>query len=93
MNFIDKTLLEKINLTKSYYEILGCDPTSSEEQINTEFKIKAKEFHPGKKLYESKIFSMQLNQMKMFKFLDKCHDGEREIREEKFKILLEAYIF
>ncbi|PVV04153.1 hypothetical protein BB560_001352 [Smittium megazygosporum] len=39
---------------KSYmdnlYEILGCDMNSSFEQITTEYKIKAKKFHPDKNL-------------------------------------------
>jgi len=34
--------------SEDYYEVLGCDPSSNNEQIIAEFKIKAKEFHPGK---------------------------------------------
>ena len=31
-----------------YYSVLGCDPQSSDEQIRTEFKIRAKQTHPDK---------------------------------------------
>ena len=34
--------------TEDYYAILGCDPSSTAEQISTEFKLRAKEFHPDK---------------------------------------------
>jgi hypothetical protein len=34
--------------TEDYYATLGCDPSSSIEQILTEFKLRAKEFHPDK---------------------------------------------
>lgn len=32
----------------NYYQILGCDPTSSVEQIQAEYKIRALQFHPDK---------------------------------------------
>ena len=31
-----------------YYSVLGCDPSSSEEQIITEFRVRAKQTHPDK---------------------------------------------
>ena len=31
-----------------YYSVLGCDPLSSEEQIMTEFRVRAKQTHPDK---------------------------------------------
>ena len=33
---------------EDYYRVLGCDPSSSEEQIMTEYRIRAKESHPDK---------------------------------------------
>ena len=33
---------------KDYYSVLGCDPSSSEEQILAEYRVKAKENHPDK---------------------------------------------
>ena len=33
---------------EDYYSVLGCDPSSSEEQIMTEYRIRAKESHPDK---------------------------------------------
>ena len=33
---------------EDYYSVLGCDPSSSEEQILTEYRIRAKESHPDK---------------------------------------------
>ncbi len=45
---IDSILSFEAESVEDYYEILGCDPSSSEEQIMSEFKIRAKEFHPGK---------------------------------------------
>ncbi|KAF8565916.1 hypothetical protein P879_06437 [Paragonimus westermani] len=34
----------------SYYNLLGVDPGSSIEQIETEFRLKAREFHPDKNM-------------------------------------------
>merc|ERR1712154_566061 len=31
-----------------YYSVLGCDPSSSEEQIRTEFRLRARQSHPDK---------------------------------------------
>ena len=31
-----------------YYSVLGCDPSSSEEQIRTEFRLRARQTHPDK---------------------------------------------
>ncbi len=36
------------NPAEDFYTILGCDPESSSEQILTEFKVRAKEFHPDR---------------------------------------------
>ena len=33
---------------EDYYGVLGCDPTSTEEQILAEYRVKAKENHPDK---------------------------------------------
>ena len=33
---------------EDYYKLLGCDRLSSPEQIQTEFKVRAKECHPDK---------------------------------------------
>lgn len=34
--------------SENYYNLLGCDKNSTNEQISTEFKIRAKECHPDK---------------------------------------------
>ncbi|CAF0886877.1 unnamed protein product [Brachionus calyciflorus] len=34
----------------NFYEILGCDRSSTKEQINTEYKIRALKLHPDKNL-------------------------------------------
>ena len=31
-----------------YYSVLGCDPSSSEEQIMTEYRVRARQTHPDK---------------------------------------------
>ena len=31
-----------------YYSVLGCDPSSSEDQIRTEFRLRARQTHPDK---------------------------------------------
>ena len=31
-----------------YYSVLGCDPSSSEEQIMTEYRVRARQSHPDK---------------------------------------------
>ena len=36
------------NPAEDFYAILGCNPESSPEQILTEFKVRAKEFHPDR---------------------------------------------
>ena len=33
---------------EDYYSVLGCDPSSSEEQILAEYRVRAKESHPDK---------------------------------------------
>ncbi|XP_067933974.1 J domain-containing protein-like [Watersipora subatra] len=47
-----------------YYELLGCDETSSVEQINTEFKIRALKEHPDKNIGDesSSVETFQLLQ-------------------------------
>ena len=44
---------------EDYYSVLGCDPSSSEEQIMTEYRIRAKESHPDKmgETEEFQVFS------------------------------------
>ena len=31
-----------------YYSVLGCDPSSSEDQILTEYRVRARQTHPDK---------------------------------------------
>ena len=31
-----------------YYSVLGCDPASSEDQILTEYRVRARQTHPDK---------------------------------------------
>ena len=31
-----------------YYSVLGCDPSSSDEQIMTEYRVRARQTHPDK---------------------------------------------
>ena len=45
---ISSILDYKVDPNEDYYGILGCDKSSSTEQISTEFKIRAKECHPDK---------------------------------------------
>ncbi|XP_033103131.1 dnaJ homolog subfamily C member 12-like [Anneissia japonica] len=33
---------------ETFYQVLGCNPLSTVEQINTEYKIKALKYHPDK---------------------------------------------
>lgn len=46
---------------EDYYSVLGCDPNSSEEQIMTEYRIRAKESHPDKmgETEEFQVFSIK----------------------------------
>lgn len=42
-------MAESVKIDKDYlYKLFGCDELSSEEQIITEYKIKAKALHPDK---------------------------------------------
>ena len=45
---VDSILEYKKDPSEDFYGILGCDRNSSDEQISTEFKIRAKECHPDK---------------------------------------------
>lgn len=55
---------ESIFLNKDYlYELVGCDELSTEEQIITEYKIKAKTLHPDKNSGDDEEF-IRLNKAK-----------------------------
>eukprot|EP00092_Neocalanus_flemingeri_P006666 GFUD01007197.1.p1 GENE.GFUD01007197.1~~GFUD01007197.1.p1 ORF type:complete len:178 (+),score=66.87 GFUD01007197.1:213-746(+) len=41
-------LLDESVAGEDYYSVLGCHPSSTEEQILTEYRIRAKENHPDK---------------------------------------------
>ena len=41
-------LMEQSGPGQDYYTVLGCHPTSTEEQILTEYRVRAKENHPDK---------------------------------------------
>ncbi|KAG8237078.1 hypothetical protein J437_LFUL005185 [Ladona fulva] len=48
MSGIDGIISYKRNEDEDYYKILGCSEDSSPEQINTEYKVRALQFHPDK---------------------------------------------
>ena len=45
---VNSILEYKKDPSEDFYGILGCDRNSIDEQISTEFKIRAKECHPDK---------------------------------------------
>ncbi|XP_038062259.1 dnaJ homolog subfamily C member 12-like [Patiria miniata] len=45
---MDEILSGEIRDEDDFYKLLGCDELSSTEQINTEFKLKARTAHPDK---------------------------------------------
>ncbi len=45
---IDNILKYEADPSEDFYSLLGCDPSSSEEQILAEFKARAKNCHPDK---------------------------------------------
>ena len=45
-----------------YYSVLGCDQQSSEEQILTEFRVRAKQTHPDKDTGDTEEFQVNINQ-------------------------------
>jgi hypothetical protein len=45
---IDNILGYKLDPKEDYYAILGCNPSSTSEQIVAEFKIRARDCHPDK---------------------------------------------
>jgi len=47
-SFTDAILNDNINRQNNFYDILGCDKSSTFEQINAEYKIKAVQYHPDK---------------------------------------------
>ena len=50
-----------------YYSVLGCDQQSSEEQILTEFRVRAKQTHPDKDTGDTEEFQVaSINQIPEF---------------------------
>lgn len=47
-SFLENVMKGPCNTQPDYYEILGCDELSSDEQLLCEYKIKALKFHPDK---------------------------------------------
>ncbi|XP_050691521.1 J domain-containing protein-like [Eriocheir sinensis] len=45
---MDEILSPEDKKANNFYTILGCDPSSSVEQIQTEYKVRALQFHPDK---------------------------------------------
>lgn len=54
---------------EDYYSILGCTELSSQEQIDTEFKVRARECHPDK----ITDHEMKLKAEETFMKLNKAH--------------------
>ena len=48
MNVVQEILTFKKDPREDYYGILGCDRTSTKEQILAEYKVRAKDLHPDK---------------------------------------------
>ncbi|KAJ3641681.1 hypothetical protein Zmor_028165 [Zophobas morio] len=48
MTNVDEILNYKRKEEEDYYGILGCDETSTVEQITTEYKVRALQYHPDK---------------------------------------------
>ena len=44
---MEKLLFDK-KKEHNYYEILNCDPSSSKEQITTEYRLLCRKYHPDK---------------------------------------------
>jgi len=51
---VDSILGYELDPREDFYQILGCDRTSSSEQIQTEFKVRARECHPDKQANRTK---------------------------------------
>ncbi len=51
MNF---EFLDENSADEDLYKILGCDETSTSDQIRCEYKLKVKKFHPDKAGQEDK---------------------------------------
>lgn len=50
---VDQILNYKEDPDEDYYALLGCDPSSTTEQVVAEFKARAKEYHPDKNALHS----------------------------------------
>lgn len=48
MSKVDEILNYKPKVDEDYYTLLGCDENSSVEQIITEYKVRALQYHPDK---------------------------------------------
>ena len=51
---------------EDYYSVLGCHPSASEEQIMTEFRVRAKQSHPDKEGTTEEFQVLMLNIQRIF---------------------------
>ena len=49
MDFMRKVLSSSSSSSEDYYSVLGCDPSSSREQLAAEFRARARILHPDKR--------------------------------------------
>jgi DnaJ family protein C protein 12 len=73
---------DKSSAQDDYYQMLGCDQTSTVEQISTEFKVRALKYHPDKNSGDKKAEEtfQKLNEAK-----ETLCDPEKRATYDKWK--------
>ena len=75
------------DLGPNFYEILGCTQQSSTEQINTEFKVRALQYHPDKNNNDE-------NSEKQFKLLLEAKEALTDpVVREKYDMWLNSGVY
>ncbi|CAN7993854.1 unnamed protein product [Ixodes hexagonus] len=80
--FLDNILKETGRAAEDYYQILGCDELSTDEQLQSEYKVKALEFHPDKNPNNSEA-ALQFQKLQEAK--DVLLDPEKRKKYDKWR--------
>ncbi len=87
MSSIQDILRFRRESKEDYYSVLGCDPSSTQEQILAEYKVRARQLHPDKHVRRKKAGGAGEGQEEAEE--DKEEDGQQQDCKE-FQLLQEV---